>query len=104
MKGYVIGSGGSMRQEIEHKSGARFFSDNRHEEGFTIVGNEEQRASAKRLILETVVSLLKRKYCPWVNDSSEICMPELRHAFLQASLDFKAHSQVLSRNLLPRTH
>lgn len=56
MKGYVIGTGGSMRQEIEQKSGARISSGSRYEEGFTIIGNEEQRASAKKLILETVVS------------------------------------------------
>ena len=56
MKGYVIGTGGSVLQEIEQKSGARISPGSRHEEGFTIFGNQEQRASAKKLILETVVS------------------------------------------------
>ena len=58
MKGYVIGTGGSVLQEIEQKSGARISPGRRHEEGFTIFGNQEQRASAKKLILETVVSFL----------------------------------------------
>ena len=56
MKGYVIGPGASTRQEFEQTSGARISSCSWNEEGFKIFGNEEQRASAKKLILETVVS------------------------------------------------
>ena len=56
LKGYVIGSGGSVVKIIQQKSGAKVVSKSRDAEGFTLVGNEEQRASAKRLILEKVVS------------------------------------------------
>ena len=56
MKGHVIGKGGYMLQEIMKESGARIFSESRDEEGFTVIGDEEQRACARRLILKKVVS------------------------------------------------
>ena len=56
LKGYVIGKGGSVIKTIEQKSGAKVYSTPRELEGFRVSGDEEQRASAKRLILEKVVS------------------------------------------------
>ena len=56
MKGHVIGKGSYMLQEIMNKSGARIFSDSWDVEGFTVIGDEEQRACARRLILKKVVS------------------------------------------------
>ena len=56
MKGHVIGKGGYMLQEIIQMSGARVSSASRDEEGFTVCGNEDQIANAKRLILKKVVS------------------------------------------------
>ena len=55
LKRYVIGTGGVVIKEISQKSGARV-SQTMEEEGFTINGNQEQRACARRLILEKVVS------------------------------------------------
>ena len=57
LKRYVIGTGGVVIKEISQKSGARVTSQNMEEEGFTISGSQEQRACARRLILEKVVSL-----------------------------------------------
>ena len=56
LKRYVIGTGGVVIKEISQKSGARV-SQTMEEEGFTISGNQEQRARARQLILEKVVSL-----------------------------------------------
>ena len=56
LKRYVIGTGGVVIKEISQKSGARV-SQTMEEEGFTIGGNQEQRARARQLILEKVVSL-----------------------------------------------
>ena len=57
MKGHVIGRGGSRLHEIMQKSGARVSSRSTlFEEGFTVRGDKEQRACARRLILEIVVS------------------------------------------------
>ena len=56
LKGYVIGKGGSVIKAIEEKSGAKVVSPSREMEGFRVSGDEEQRACAKRLILEKVVS------------------------------------------------
>lgn len=55
LKRYVIGTGGVVIKEISQKSGARV-SQTMEEERFTISGNQEQRACARRLILEKVVS------------------------------------------------
>ena len=64
MKGHVIGRGGYMLQEIMQMSGAGVFSGSRDEEGFTVCGNEDQIANAKRLILKKVVSCKKIvQYC-----------------------------------------
>ena len=65
MKGHVIGRGGYMLHKIMQRSGARVFSGSRDEEGFTVCGNEDQIANAKRLILEKVVSCLN--YAAQVN-------------------------------------
>ena len=56
LKGYVIGSGGCVIKSIQQKSGAKVVSKSWDAEGFIVVGNEEQKACAKRLILQTVVS------------------------------------------------
>lgn len=55
-KGHVIGKGGSVIQDIRQRSGAQVRSPSSEEAGFTVSGNAEQIASAKRLILEIVVS------------------------------------------------
>ena len=55
-KAAVIGTRGSVIQDIVQRSGARVWSANREDEGFTVSGNAEQIAFAKRLILEKVVS------------------------------------------------
>ena len=56
-KGHVIGKGGHRIEEIRQKSGAQVRSPTlSKEEGFTVSGNAEQIACAKRLILEKVVS------------------------------------------------
>lgn len=54
--GRVIGKGGSVIKEIHQKSGATITPTNGQEEGFTVIGDEQQIAIAKRLILEKVVS------------------------------------------------
>ena len=60
-KGHVIGKGGYIIEDIRQKSGAQVRSPTGSEEaGFTVSGNAEQIACAKRLILEIVVS---KKYC-----------------------------------------
>ena len=56
LKGHVIGRGGCMIQEIRQKSGARVVSQSMEEEGFTVFGDEEQRACARRLIEQKLVS------------------------------------------------
>ena len=56
-KGHVIGKGGYIIQDIRQKSGAQVRSPTgSEEEGFTVSGNAEQIALAKRLILGKVVS------------------------------------------------
>jgi len=54
--GHVIGKGGYIIQDIGKRSGAQVWSPISEEEGFTVSGNAEQIACAKRLILEKVVS------------------------------------------------
>ena len=56
-KGCVIGKDGRIINDIRQKSGAQVRSPTgSKEEGFTVSGNAEQVACAKRLILEKVVS------------------------------------------------
>ena len=55
LKGHVIGKGGCNIREIMAKSGAKITS-RRDEDSFLIRGDTEQRALAKNLILEKVVS------------------------------------------------
>lgn len=56
LKGHVIGRGGCMLQEIMRQSGAIISSESKEEKGFLVNGDKEQRAYAKKLILEKVVS------------------------------------------------
>ena len=55
-KGHVIGKSGYKIQDIREISGAQVTSSSSEEAGFTVNGNAEQIACAKRLILEIVVS------------------------------------------------
>ena len=55
-KAHVIGKKGCVIENIRERSGAQISSKSIEEEGFTVSGNEEQIAFAKRLILEKVVS------------------------------------------------
>ena len=59
-KVHVIGTRGSVIQDIRQRSGAQIWTASREGEGFTVSGNAEQIACAKRLILEKVVS---KKMC-----------------------------------------
>ena len=54
-KAHVIGTRGSVIQDITQRSGAQIWTASREEEGFTVSGSAEQIARAKRLILEKVV-------------------------------------------------
>ena len=54
LKGYVIGKGGCTIKEILKSSGA-IIRTQKDYEGFTVSGDAEQRACAKRLILKKVV-------------------------------------------------
>ena len=63
MKRHVIGNGGKRLQEIMHMSGARVFSESKEEEGFTVCGNKDQIANAKKRIFEQVVSCKKILHC-----------------------------------------
>ena len=55
LKGHVIGRDGHFVKDIMKKSGTKI-SSGRDEEGFTISGHVDQRACAKSLILEKMVS------------------------------------------------
>lgn len=55
LKGYVIGMGGKVVIKIQQESGAKVVAKPKNEDGFTVTGNEEQRACAKQLILQKVV-------------------------------------------------
>ena len=59
LKRYVIGKHGCVITEIRQNSGALVDPLTKADEGFLVSGDEEQRACAKRLILEEVVSLKK---------------------------------------------
>ena len=61
-KGHVIGKGGQVIKEIRKRSGASITSASKEEEGFTVKGNAEEIKSAKRLILEKVVSCKKERF------------------------------------------
>ena len=61
-KGHVIGKGGQVIKEIRKRSGASITSASKEEEGFTVNGNAEEIKSAKRLILEKVVSCKKERF------------------------------------------
>ena len=54
-KGRVIGTDGRFVKEMMKESGA-IISTTKEDEGFTVSGDAVQRACAKRLILERVVS------------------------------------------------
>ena len=54
-KSRVIGRDGSVLNNIRQRSGA-IITSRYKEEGFTVSGNDQQRETAKRLILEKVVS------------------------------------------------
>ena len=56
LKGYVIGMGGTVIKKIQRESGAKVVTLPKNEDGFTVTGNEEQRAHAKKLISQKVVS------------------------------------------------
>ena len=56
LKGYVIGMGGTVIKKIQQESGAKIVSTPKNEDGFIVTGNEAQRALAKRLISQKVVS------------------------------------------------
>ena len=55
LKGRVIGKGGGMIKEIMRSSGA-LISCEKDDDWFTVSGDAEQRACARRFILEKVVS------------------------------------------------
>ena len=55
-KSRVIGRDGSVLNSIRERSGAIITSRYTEEEGFSVSGNDQQRETAKRLILEKVVS------------------------------------------------
>ena len=53
--GFVIGKKGTSIKEIELESGAKL-SSNHDQRGFLVSGNKEQRARARELIEQKVVS------------------------------------------------
>ena len=53
--GFVIGRNGTSIKEIEVESGAKLNSD-RDQRGFLVSGNKEQRARARELVEQKVVS------------------------------------------------
>ena len=55
LKGRVIGKGGGVIKEIRRSSGALITCE-KDDDWFTVSGDAEQRACARRLLLEKVVS------------------------------------------------
>ena len=55
LMGFVIGRNGTSVKEIEVESGAKLNSD-RDQRGFVVSGNKEQRARARELVEQKVVS------------------------------------------------
>ena len=55
LKCHVIGKGGCKRREIMDTTGANLVSQSKEEEGFTLLGDEEQIAHAEKLIQQIVV-------------------------------------------------
>ena len=55
LKGYVIGFGGTVIKKIQQESGAKVVTKPKNEDGFTVTGNEKQRAHAKKLISQKMV-------------------------------------------------
>jgi len=47
--------GGKVVKKIQQESGAKVVAKPKNEDGFTVTGNEEQRASAKKRISQKVV-------------------------------------------------
>ena len=56
LKRYIIGMGGSVLKKIQLASGASVVAKPMNEDGFTVTGNEKQRARARELISQRVVS------------------------------------------------
>lgn len=56
LMGFVIGKKGSSIKEIQMESGAKLISDS-DQTGFLVSGNKEQRALARELVQQKVVSL-----------------------------------------------
>ncbi|XP_020622236.1 uncharacterized protein LOC110059849 isoform X1 [Orbicella faveolata] len=54
LKGYVIGKGRSVLKKIQQESGVGVVAKPRNEDGFTVTGNREQIAWAKKLLLQKV--------------------------------------------------
>lgn len=67
LMGFVIGKKGSSIKEIEMESGAKLNSHS-DQRGFLVSGNKEQRARAKTLVQQKVVSanLVPRVFVPLV--------------------------------------
>lgn len=53
--GFVIGKKGTSIKQIQTESGAKLISDS-DQRGFLVRGNEEQRARARELVQQKVVS------------------------------------------------
>ena len=70
LKPHVIGIGGRFVKEIMIKSGAKITSE-KEDEGFTVRGDADQRACAKNLILEKVVSMQSKLYCTFTQSIAD---------------------------------
>lgn len=72
-KSHATGRDGAVLNTIRQTSGATITSTEGDEEGFIIFGDSEQREIARKLILEKVVSFLKKcrsKDCPLSDKTS----------------------------------
>ena len=90
LKGRVIGKGGCVIKDIMKASGA-IISTGKDEEWFTVNGDAEQRACAKRLILEKVVSCKENDHFGPVQTRYPCPVPELRHQFEHSLLLVPEH-------------